>query len=134
MEAERKKRANILDSEGDRESAINRAEGLRQSTILASEAVRIEQINKAKGQQPGHFHSFITFSFLSFLQEKQLLFWHEPMPERNHFKSWGRLLVPRLYLRAWLRGGARTNFVVVGVFCFVCVLVITIIDTCFVLL
>ena len=35
---------------GARESAINRAEGLRQSKILASEAVRIEQINKAKGQ------------------------------------------------------------------------------------
>ena len=34
---------------GVRESAINRAEGLRQSTILASEALRIEQINKAKG-------------------------------------------------------------------------------------
>ncbi len=50
MEAERKKRANILDSEGDRESAINRAEGQRQSVILASEAIRIEQTNKAKGQ------------------------------------------------------------------------------------
>ena len=35
---------------GARESAINRAEGLRQSKILASEAVRIEQLNKAKGQ------------------------------------------------------------------------------------
>ena len=34
---------------GARESAINRAEGLRQSKILASEAMRIEQINKAKG-------------------------------------------------------------------------------------
>ena len=34
---------------GARESAINRAEGLRQSKILASEAVRIEQLNKAKG-------------------------------------------------------------------------------------
>lgn len=35
--------------EGVRESAINRAEGLKQSTILSSEAVRIEQINRAKG-------------------------------------------------------------------------------------
>ena len=34
---------------GVRESAINRAEGLRQSKILASEAMRIEQVNKAKG-------------------------------------------------------------------------------------
>ena len=72
VEAERKKRANILDSEGEvcifygmshtfmygcvcvcvgaRESAINRAEGLRQSKILASEAMRIEQVNMAKGE------------------------------------------------------------------------------------
>ena len=35
---------------GVRESAINRAEGLRQSKILASEAMRIEQVNKAKGK------------------------------------------------------------------------------------
>lgn len=34
-----------------RESAINRAQGLRQSKILASEAVQIEQINKAKGEK-----------------------------------------------------------------------------------
>eukprot|EP00731_Ephydatia_muelleri_P016851 Em0009g1275a len=39
VEAERKKRANILDSEG-----------LRQSKILASEAMRIEQVNMAKGE------------------------------------------------------------------------------------
>ena len=35
---------------GIRESAINRAEGLRQSKILASEAVRIEQVNQAQGE------------------------------------------------------------------------------------
>jgi regulator of protease activity HflC (stomatin/prohibitin superfamily) len=50
VEAERKKRANILESEGVRESAINRAEGIRQSKILASEAMRIEQVNIAKGE------------------------------------------------------------------------------------
>jgi regulator of protease activity HflC (stomatin/prohibitin superfamily) len=50
VEAERKKRANILESEGIRESAVNRAQGLRQSKILASEAVRIEQVNQAKGE------------------------------------------------------------------------------------
>ena len=38
------------DMAGIRESAVNRAEGLRQSKILASEAVRIEQINQAKGE------------------------------------------------------------------------------------
>lgn len=36
VEAERKKRAAILDSEGIREADINVAEGKRQSTILAS--------------------------------------------------------------------------------------------------
>lgn len=36
VEAERKKRAAILDSEGVREADINVAEGKRQSTILAS--------------------------------------------------------------------------------------------------
>lgn len=36
VEAERKKRAAILDSEGIREAHINVAEGKRQSTILAS--------------------------------------------------------------------------------------------------
>ncbi len=35
---------------GVRESAINRAEGLRQSKILASEAMQIEQVNKARGE------------------------------------------------------------------------------------
>lgn len=49
MEAERKKRAVVLESEGVRESAINKAEGFKQSKILASEAKKVEQINIAKG-------------------------------------------------------------------------------------
>ena len=40
---------NVLFQLGVRESAINRAMGIRQSKILASEAMRIEQVNKAKG-------------------------------------------------------------------------------------
>ena len=48
--AERSKRAEILDSEGQRQSAINVAEGRKQSVILASEAVRAEQINRANGE------------------------------------------------------------------------------------
>lgn len=48
--AERSKRAEILDSEGERQSAINIAEGRKQSVILASEALQLEQINKAKGE------------------------------------------------------------------------------------
>lgn len=48
--AERSKRAEILDSEGQRQSAINIAEGRKQSVILASEALRQEQINRATGE------------------------------------------------------------------------------------
>ncbi|KAK0643976.1 hypothetical protein B0T16DRAFT_191536 [Cercophora newfieldiana] len=48
--AERSKRAEILESEGQRQSAINIAEGQKQSAILASEAMRAETINKAAGE------------------------------------------------------------------------------------
>lgn len=48
--AERSKRAEILDSEGQRQSAINIAEGRKQSVILASEAMKAEQINSASGE------------------------------------------------------------------------------------
>ncbi|KAI1498323.1 hypothetical protein F5X99DRAFT_393992 [Biscogniauxia marginata] len=48
--AERSKRAEILDSEGQRQSAINIAEGKKQSVILASEAMRAEKINRASGE------------------------------------------------------------------------------------
>jgi regulator of protease activity HflC (stomatin/prohibitin superfamily) len=48
--AERSKRAEILDSEGQRQSAINVAEGRKQSVILASEAMRAERINQADGE------------------------------------------------------------------------------------
>lgn len=47
--AERSKRAEILESEGQRQSAINIAEGKKQSVILASEALRMEKINQAGG-------------------------------------------------------------------------------------
>lgn len=48
--AERSKRAEILDSEGQRQSSINIAEGRKQSVILASEALKAEQINTASGE------------------------------------------------------------------------------------
>ncbi|KAL8301216.1 hypothetical protein RB597_001903 [Gaeumannomyces tritici] len=48
--AERSKRAEILESEGQRQSAINIAEGRKQSVILASEALRSENINRASGE------------------------------------------------------------------------------------
>ncbi|KAF1975015.1 hypothetical protein BU23DRAFT_459504 [Bimuria novae-zelandiae CBS 107.79] len=48
--AERSKRAEILESEGQRQSAINIAEGKKQSVILASEALRAERINMGSGE------------------------------------------------------------------------------------
>jgi regulator of protease activity HflC (stomatin/prohibitin superfamily) len=44
VSAERKKRAEILESEGSRQSAINVAEGAKQSQILDSEAVKTRQV------------------------------------------------------------------------------------------
>ncbi|KAI1713281.1 SPFH domain / band 7 family domain-containing protein [Ditylenchus destructor] len=49
IEAERKKRAVILESEGFRQSAMNNAEGEKQARILRSEAQMQEQINNANG-------------------------------------------------------------------------------------
>lgn len=49
VEAERKKRAAILESEGIRESDINVAQGKKQAAILASEGLMSEKINIAKG-------------------------------------------------------------------------------------
>jgi regulator of protease activity HflC (stomatin/prohibitin superfamily) len=50
VSAERQKRAFILESEGNRQSAINVAEGEKQSKILASEANKMEKINQALGE------------------------------------------------------------------------------------
>lgn len=50
VEAERKKRAAILESEGKREAEINIAEGMKRSQILSSEGWKTEQINRAAGE------------------------------------------------------------------------------------
>ncbi|RUS87783.1 hypothetical protein EGW08_004448 [Elysia chlorotica] len=50
VEAERKKRAFILESEGKREADINVAEGKKRARILNSEAFMTEQVNQAKGE------------------------------------------------------------------------------------
>ena len=50
MKAERVKRAQILESEGDRQAAVNRAEGAKQSVVLAAEADKAEQVLKAEGE------------------------------------------------------------------------------------
>ncbi len=48
--AERQKRAEVLQSEGQRQSQINVAEGQKQKVVLTSEAALIDQVNRAKGE------------------------------------------------------------------------------------
>jgi regulator of protease activity HflC (stomatin/prohibitin superfamily) len=50
MRAEREKRAVVLTSEGERDAAVNSADGKKQQVIKASEAARQQQINEAEGQ------------------------------------------------------------------------------------
>ncbi len=50
VEAERKKRASILESEGVKESKINIAQGEKSSVVLSSEAAYTDQVNRAKGE------------------------------------------------------------------------------------
>ncbi|EOA13461.1 hypothetical protein CARUB_v10026504mg [Capsella rubella] len=49
-EAERRKRAQILESEGERQAHINRADGKKSSVILESEAAQMDQVNRAQGE------------------------------------------------------------------------------------
>ncbi|KAF7816608.1 stomatin-like protein 2, mitochondrial [Senna tora] len=49
-EAERKKRAQILESEGERQANINIADGKKSSVILESEAAKLDQVNRAQGE------------------------------------------------------------------------------------
>jgi regulator of protease activity HflC (stomatin/prohibitin superfamily) len=48
--AERQKRAKILDSEGDRQSQINKAEAQKQEVVLGSEAAYKDQVNRSRGE------------------------------------------------------------------------------------
>ena len=54
-EAERRKRAAVLASEGESQSKINVAEARKQEVILASEAAREDQINRATGEAEAIF-------------------------------------------------------------------------------
>lgn len=49
-EAERRKRASILSSEGERLSEVNVAEGTKKRQVLLSEAARSDAINRAEGE------------------------------------------------------------------------------------
>ncbi|MCC8368937.1 MAG: paraslipin [Rickettsia endosymbiont of Oxypoda opaca] len=48
--AERQKRAQILESEGNRQAKINHAEGEKAQIVLNSEASYTDQVNRAKGE------------------------------------------------------------------------------------
>lgn len=48
--ADRRKRAEVLESEGKRDAEINKAQGEKQSVVLESEAAMIDQVNRAKGE------------------------------------------------------------------------------------
>ena len=50
LRAERENRASILESEGERDSKVNHAEGVKRETIMNSEANKERQINEAEGQ------------------------------------------------------------------------------------
>ncbi|WP_319541342.1 stomatin-like protein [uncultured Pseudodesulfovibrio sp.] len=50
MRAEREKRAEIAISEGDRQSRINRSEGLKQEAVQVSEGEMQKRINEAQGR------------------------------------------------------------------------------------
>lgn len=50
MRAEREKRAAVLESEGHRDSEINKAEGQKQRVVKESEAKKQQQINEAEGR------------------------------------------------------------------------------------
>ncbi len=50
MRAEREKRAAVLESEGMRDSEINKAEGQKQRVVKESEAKKQQQINEAEGR------------------------------------------------------------------------------------
>ncbi|UBM60280.1 paraslipin [Marinilongibacter aquaticus] len=50
MQAEREKRAVILESEGKQQSAVNVAEGQKRRVVLESEALKLQQINQAEGE------------------------------------------------------------------------------------
>lgn len=54
--AERQKRANILESEGKRQSQINVAEGEKAQIVLNSEAALTDQVNRAKGEAEAIIH------------------------------------------------------------------------------
>ncbi|KAJ7557264.1 hypothetical protein O6H91_05G119500 [Diphasiastrum complanatum] len=49
-EAERRRRAQVLESEGERQANINIADGKKTSVILESEAAMMDQVNRARGE------------------------------------------------------------------------------------
>ncbi|MBO9128096.1 SPFH/Band 7/PHB domain protein [Bacillus sp. 165] len=51
MQAERLRREQVLNAQGEKEASILRAEGVKQSTILEAEAQRLSQVERARGER-----------------------------------------------------------------------------------
>jgi regulator of protease activity HflC (stomatin/prohibitin superfamily) len=58
-EAERRKRAQILESEGSRQAKINVAEGDKAEVILKSEAAKMDAINRANGGSASYLRGLV---------------------------------------------------------------------------
>jgi regulator of protease activity HflC (stomatin/prohibitin superfamily) len=117
VEAERKKRAAILESEGLRESNINKAEGIKQSKILVSQAQQLEQINEAQGEAEALLKVAkakadsirVMSEALRELVSKNL---NLILPGGRNFRNFGRLGGYRFFghFLLFIRGGVITVF------------------------
>lgn len=103
-EAERRKRAQILESEGSRQAKINVAEGDKAEVILKSEAAKMDAINRANGggclkptsslleKQAGYVFIFFNFQrtgqMISF---EQISFTHPSAISSDVHGSCGRI-------------------------------------------
>jgi regulator of protease activity HflC (stomatin/prohibitin superfamily) len=50
MQAEREKRAVVLESEGKKQASVNVAQGQKERVVLESEGLKFQQINEAEGE------------------------------------------------------------------------------------
>uniref|UniRef100_A0A8C7WPB7 Stomatin-like protein 2, mitochondrial n=1 Tax=Oryzias sinensis TaxID=183150 RepID=A0A8C7WPB7_9TELE len=98
VEAERKKRATVLESEGSREAAINVAEGRKRAQILASEGEKAEQINKAAGR----------LVFKSVILSKAIRMLSEALTEQNGNAA-ASLSVAEQYVSAFSNLAKQSN-------------------------
>ncbi|KAL8542146.1 hypothetical protein ACS0TY_003125 [Phlomoides rotata] len=66
-EAERKRRAQVLESEGEMQANINITDGKKSPVILASEAAKMDQVNRAQGSLLTFRPLALMFSWIAFI-------------------------------------------------------------------